>query len=243
MGCIESALYDEILTTFTVRIADTELLRQQAFRLRHQVYCVEHAFEPRRPDSVETDDFDNRAPHALLYHRAVDEPLGTVRLVLPEPGATAGTLPIHAVSAPDLFKRVGLPLGATAEISRFALSRERLHGLQRATGPDETRHVLSFACLGLIAALRQIARAHGITHTVAVMEPSLRRRLSMIGLPMIEMGDPVNHHGVRVPCYTRIDLLEMRLKRLRPDLWPVLTADVATPWSASQPGRVPAWAA
>jgi N-acyl amino acid synthase of PEP-CTERM/exosortase system len=243
MGCIASVLHDEILTTFTVRIADTDSLRQQAFQLRHQVYCVENAFEPRRADSIETDGFDTRAPHALLFHRDAEAPIGTVRLVLPEQHVKTGTLPIHAVCAADLFKRIGLPLGGTAEISRFALSRERLHRLQQSAGPDATRNVLSFACLGLIAALRQIARAHGITHTVAVMEPSLRRRLSMIGLPMVEMGDPVNHHGVRVPCYTRIDQLEMRLKRLRPDLFPVLTADVATPWSVSQPGRLPAWAA
>jgi N-acyl amino acid synthase of PEP-CTERM/exosortase system len=243
MGCIAAALYDEILTTFTVRIADTEPLRQQAFRLRHQVYCVENAFEPRRPNGLETDCYDDRAPHALLYHRAAEEPLGTVRLVLPAGGSARGTLPIHAICESDLFARIGLPLQSTAEISRFALSRERVQNLQRTIAQDESRHVLSFACLGLIAALRQIARTHGITHTVAVMEPSLRRRLTMIGLPMVEMADPVNHHGVRVPCYTRIDQLEMRLKRLRPDLFPVLTADVASPWNATEAGRVPAWAA
>ncbi|HEX2113772.1 MAG TPA: PEP-CTERM/exosortase system-associated acyltransferase [Alphaproteobacteria bacterium] len=243
MGCIASALHDEILTTFAVRIADTDLLRQQAFRLRHQVYCIENALEPRRPDGIETDSFDDRAPHALLFHRAAEEPLGTVRLVLPKPGATGGTLPMHAVCPESLFENARLPLAATAEISRFAVSRVRLQGLQQAIGSDETRHVLSFASLGLVAALRQIARAHGITHTVALMEPSLRRRLSIIGLPMTEMGDPVNHHGIRVPCYTRIDQLEAGLKRLRPDLWPVLTADVANPWNPVGPGPAPAWAA
>jgi N-acyl amino acid synthase of PEP-CTERM/exosortase system len=230
-------------TTFTVRIADTETLRQHAFRLRHQVYCVENAFEPRRADGIETDRFDSRAPHALLFHRAVDEPLGTVRLVLPENGAPASSLPMHAVCAPDLFARIGLPPAGTAEISRFALSRERLRLLQQTTGPDESRHVLSFASLGLLAALRQIARAHGMTHFAAVMEPSLRRRLAIIGLPLVEMGPPVNHHGVRIPCYTRIDELEMGLKRLRPDLWPVLTAEIVSPRDVAQPGRMPAWAA
>lgn len=243
MGCIASALHDEILTTFTVRIADTDSLRQQAFRLRHQVYCVENAFEPRRADGIETDSFDTRAPHALLFHRAAAEPIGTVRLVLPEHGARTGTLPVHGICAADMLMQAGLPIATTTEISRFALSRDRLQKLQQTTGPDETRHVLSFASLGLLAAMRQIARAHGMTHFAAIMEPSLRRRLSILGLPMIEMGNPVNHHGVRVPCYTRIDQLEMRLKRLRPDLFPVLTADVATPWSVSQPGRLPAWAA
>jgi N-acyl amino acid synthase of PEP-CTERM/exosortase system len=243
MGCIASALHDEILTTFTVRIADTDSLRQQAYRLRHQVYCIENAFEPRRPDAIETDAFDRRAPHALLFHRAAEEPLGTVRLVLPEPGATDGTLPMHAVCPASQFVRARLPSAGTAEISRFALSRERLRRLQEMTGPDESRHVLSFASLGLLAALRQIARAHGVTHFAAVMEPSLRRRLSMIGLPLIEMGPPVAYHGVRIPCYTRIDQLETGLKRLRPDLFPVLTAEVVNPWDIARPGTLPAWAA
>ena len=243
MGCIASALYDDILTTFTVRIADTEILQQQAFKLRHQVYCVENAFEPRQPDGMERDLFDQRAPHALLFHRGADEPLGTVRVVLPTAGAGFGTLPIHAVCSSDPFVRSDLPVDATAEISRFALSRERLRALQSSTTGEESRHLLSFACLGLIAAVRQISRANGITHIVAVMEPSLRRRLSILGLPMIEMGNPVSYHGVRVPCYSRLDQLEQRLKRLRPDLFPVLTADVARPWSVPEPGRVPAWAA
>lgn len=240
MGRIAASFCDEILDTFTVRLADTPVLRREAFRLRHQVYCVENAFEPPRPDGIEMDAFDDRSPHALLFHRAAAEPLGTVRLVLPTPD-DAGLLPIQALCGPNVFARIGLPLASTAEISRFALSRERLQAVQRTVASEETRHVFSYACLGLIAALRQIARTHGITHTVAVMEPSLRRRLAMIGLPMVEMGDPVEHHGMRVPCYTRIDLLEGRLRQLRPDLWPVLTADVASPPAAA--GRVPAWAA
>ena len=243
MGCIASALHDEILTTFTIRIADTESLRQQAYRLRHQVYCVENAFEPRKPDGIETDAFDDRAPHALLFHRAAEEPLGTVRLVMPKPEATTGALPMNAVCPPSMFAAARLPAAGTAEISRFALSRERVSLLQQTTGPDESRHVLSFASLGLLAALRQIARAHGITHVAAIMEPSLRRRLAMIGLPLFEMGPPVNYHGVRIPCYTRIDQLETGLKRLRPDLFPVLTAEVVSPWDIAQPGRLPAWAA
>jgi N-acyl amino acid synthase of PEP-CTERM/exosortase system len=242
MARTAAAFCDEILNTFAVRIADTVPLQNEAFRLRHQVYCVENAFEPRSADGLETDRFDDRAMHALLFHRAAPEPIGTVRLVLPAAGVVHGTLPLHALCAPDLFALAGLPLSSTAEISRLALSRARVQQLQRIA-PDETRHILSYACLGLIAALRKMAHANGITHTVAVMEPSMRRRLTMIGLPMIEMGDPVSHHGVRVPCYTSIELLEMRLRLLRPDLWPILTADIAAACVAPHPGGAPAWAA
>jgi N-acyl amino acid synthase of PEP-CTERM/exosortase system len=243
MARTAAAFCDEILNTFTVRIADTQALLREAFRLRHQVYCVENAFEPRHPDGLETDRFDDRAPHALLFHRASDEPIGTVRLVLPECDATHGTLPVHAVCGPEVFARASLPVASTAEISRFALSRTRLRQIHQTFAPDETRHVLSYACVGLIAALRQMARANGITHVVAVMEPSLRRRLIMIGLPMAEMCDPVNFHGVRVPCCTSLDLLETRLRKLRPDLWPAMTADVVAPMSAALAARTPALAA
>ena len=38
------------------------------FRLRHQVYCEELGFEALKPDSLETDAFDNRAMHACIQH-------------------------------------------------------------------------------------------------------------------------------------------------------------------------------
>lgn len=238
MGCLAGAFHDAFLTTFRVQIADTAALREQAYRLRYQVYCIENQFEPRNADRMERDRFDHRAPHALLFHRNCDLPIGTVRLILPDPEQAFGSLPIHAVCPADTLLDAGLPLQHTAEISRFALSRARLRSLQDAARDEaDGRRLLSFACLGLIGALRHVAVDHGITHTVAVMEPSLRRRLGMIGLPLETLGAPVLYHGLRVPCHTRIDRLEAGFQRQQPELWPVVSAEL--PGS----GRFPALSA
>jgi N-acyl amino acid synthase of PEP-CTERM/exosortase system len=227
MGCVSGAFHDTFLTTFRVQVADTPALREQAYRLRHQVYCIENQFEPRCADGMERDRFDHRAPHALLFHRHCDLPVGTVRLILPDPERPAGSLPIHTACPPETMRAAGLPARHTAEISRFALSRSRLRYLQEAARNEaQDRRVLSFACLGLIGALRHVAVEHGITHTVAVMEPSLRRRLGMIGLPLEPLGAPVLYHGWRVACHTRIDRLEAGFQRQRPELWQVARADL-----------------
>ena len=227
MGCVAGAFHDVFLTTFRVQLADTAALREQAYRLRHQVYCIENEFEPRSADRMERDRFDHRAPHALLFHRNCDLPVGTVRLILPDPEQPAGSLPIHTVCAPDTLTDAGLPALHTAEISRFALSRSRLRELQEAARSEaEHRRILSFACLGLIGALRHVAVDHGITHLVAVMEPPLRRRMSMLGLPLETMGAPVLYHGLRIPCHMRINQLEVDLQQHRPEVWSVVSAEV-----------------
>ena len=227
MGCVAGAFHDAFLTTFRVQIAETAELREQAYRLRHQVYCIENEFEPPCADGLERDRFDDRAPHALLFHRDCDMPVGTVRMILPDPAAPA-SLPFHAVCAPDALLAAGLPPRHTAEISRFALSRERLRDLHVATrGEANARRILSYACLGLIGALRHVAIENDITHAVAVMEPSLRRRLRMIGIGFEGLGGPVRYHGWRVPCHIRIDLLDLGLQQQRPELWPLVGVDGA----------------
>ena len=43
---------------FEILPALDDTLRDDVFRIRHEVYCQELAFEPVRPDRRETDEFD-----------------------------------------------------------------------------------------------------------------------------------------------------------------------------------------
>jgi N-acyl amino acid synthase of PEP-CTERM/exosortase system len=231
MAHLSAAFCEEYLKTFHVRLVEDDTMRREAHRLRHQVYAIENAFEPCNSEEIERDAYDDRAPHALLYHRDFDEPLGTVRLVLPERGRAAGSLPIHDVCPPAILSEIELPIERTGEISRFALSKARFHrllisGKHGSPGQDDSRRILSFACLGLITAVRQIARANGITHVAAIMKPALLRRLEQLGLSFDRLQQPVEHHGLRIPCFTRIERLEAHVQRQRPDLWAV-TAGMA----------------
>jgi N-acyl amino acid synthase of PEP-CTERM/exosortase system len=233
MAILSAAFCEEYLKTFSVRLVDTDDLQREAQRLRYQVYSVENAFEPRNSDELEHDAYDARAPHALLFHNELDEPLGTVRLVLPDTKRAEGSLPIHGVCPAELFSSVDLPTDKTGEISRFALSKVRFQRLLHRAGPaapghhDDSRRALSFACLGLITAVRQIASANGITHVAAIMKPALLRRLQLLGLSFDQVHNPVDHHGWRVPCFTRIERLEGDVQRQRPDLWGVFSERMA----------------
>jgi N-acyl amino acid synthase of PEP-CTERM/exosortase system len=232
MAILSAAFCEEYLKTFSVRLVDSDDLRREAQRLRYQVYSVENDFEPRNSDELEYDAYDERAPHALLFHNELDEPLGTVRLVLPDAKRAEGSLPIHGVCPAELFSSAELPTEKTGEISRFALSKVRfqrlLHRAPQAPGHhDDSRRALSFACLGLITAVRQIASANGITHVAAIMKPALLRRLQLLGLSFDQVHSPVNHHGWRVPCFTRIERLEGDVQRQRPDLWGVFNERMA----------------
>lgn len=229
MANLSAAFCEEYLKTFKVRLVDSTDLQRQAQHLRYQVYCVEHGFEPPNELGLEYDHYDTRAPHALLYHAAAAEPVGTVRVVLPDEGGHTA-LPIHDVCAPSLLAAADLPPESTGEISRFAISKGRLQPLLGQMGrlhqANHDRHIVGFACLGLITAVRQIAIANDLTHLAALMRPALLRRLRGLGLTFEQLGRPVEHRGLRIPCFMRIDRLEESLQRHRPDLWSVYSASV-----------------
>src|SRR5512143_1580340 len=80
---------------FKVVLAETEEQRNAAFRLRYDVYCIEHPFEDPsvNPGSMERDAFDERALHAILIYRQDNAVIGTVRLLLPDGAENGAALP------------------------------------------------------------------------------------------------------------------------------------------------------
>ena len=104
--------------------ADTPALRDRVYRLRHQVYCIENAFEDpeQHLDGREIDADDERSEHTLLVHRSTGASAGTARVVR---WLTGKPLPIQGLlgrTERQAFE--GLPLETTGEISRFAVSKE-----------------------------------------------------------------------------------------------------------------------
>src|SRR6185295_2556773 len=68
--------------SFEVVPAVSAALRDEAFRIRHQVYCEELGFEPSRPDGREADEYDAQSLHCLIRSRRSDEFVGCTRLIL-----------------------------------------------------------------------------------------------------------------------------------------------------------------
>ena len=123
-------LLDAFSRYFEVILVDTDELREQVFKLRYQVYCVETRFEDESafPDDMESDAYDSKSAHTLLRHRDTGWWAGTVRLVLPDAANPDTIYPVE-VACGKVFSAerrgpIELPRATAAEVSRFAVSKE-----------------------------------------------------------------------------------------------------------------------
>jgi N-acyl amino acid synthase of PEP-CTERM/exosortase system len=221
-------------------LADIEALRNACFRVRHQVYCQERRFESAAafPNGLETDEHDSHSLHGLLRYRRTGEPVGTVRLILPR--SRDADLPLYS-----LVKRSGCgtavlpPVAVTAEVSRFAISKDfrgragdGSHG-SPVPRPDDHGAIANMA-LGLMAIVFKMRSMSAVEYLCAVMEPALIRLLSRFGIRWRAVGPLIEHRGWRQPCVARIDDMTNTIATERPDVWSLISGTGA----AAMPGPV-----
>ncbi len=200
---------------FDVIRAATPSLVREAYKLRYQVYCVENPFEDpdQQVGACESDDNDDRSIHTLLLHRRTGEVAGTSRVILPD---RSRPLPVATLlEGSDRRRFDGFPADHTAELSRFAVSKQfrRRRGEERyadagfgdAALIETERRLMPFVSLGLIRGMCDICLEYGITHLAAVMEPPLIRILHRLGIKFMPIGGIVVHHGLRQPCFALAD--------------------------------------
>jgi N-acyl amino acid synthase of PEP-CTERM/exosortase system len=244
------SMQQDLLSAFTQYFelvhADSDELRAQVYRLRHQVYVVETGFEhesdcKHQLDAEgnlvawEEDEFDPRSDHYLVLHRRTGIHAGTVRLILPEPGAPAAPFPIELhcpLDEPVLDPLLRHHLG---EISRLAVSKvfkRRLGEAESLAGvasdislyfDQDERRILPHISLGLFAAVMRMAHYHGISHCYAVMEPSLVRLLGRFGVVFRRIGPNIEYHGLRMPCITSADETLPSIHVVAPQVWDLIT--------------------
>ena len=195
-----------------VEIADTIETIHEAHRLRHQVYCLERGFETS-VGNVEIDAFDSHARHIVLRKRASGEVIGTARLIMPRPDKPGSSFPMHQVCAPGLFRHI--PTWSSAEVSRFAVSKER-RGLSTAA--------TSLSRLALVRGLVELSQREGVTHWCAVMERTLLRLLRASSIHFEPMGAAIEYHGLRQPAYCEVAGMLERMEWEQPDIWGFVTA-------------------
>src|SRR3954454_11173499 len=68
---------------FEVVPAYSDALKDEVYRIRHQVYCEDLNFEPSRPDGRETDEHDSHSLHLLMRSVNTGEFIGCSRVVRP----------------------------------------------------------------------------------------------------------------------------------------------------------------
>lgn len=193
---------------------------EEALRLRYRVYCEETGYEDaaRFPDGLERDHYDAHSLQMLVRHRPTGIVVGAVRLIMPCWWEPSWSFPFETVCGwpgeGQPAHAIGSPRHDAAEVSRFAVSRQALAAIQRrdvdrwevaVQSCDDPRRPPQLVALGLIALLFGVSAEYGINRWYAMMEPSLARHLSKLGIDFQKIGPPVEHRGRRYPMMARVD--------------------------------------
>lgn len=227
-------LVDHYRKWFDIIPAATPDLVRESQRLRYQVYCLETGFENKKdfPDGLECDLDDSRSVCSLLIHRPTGMVAGTVRLILPDRTVSGRRLPAFTVSdSLSALDEATLPRRKTAEISRFAISKEfrkrredsHIPALYEITGDPGDQRVIPHITLGLMQAILSMSLANDISHLATVVEPTLDRLIRRLGIFFKPIGPLVDHHGRRRAHYRDIASLLDDVYRTKPAIWEVLT--------------------
>jgi len=191
--------------------AFSDALKDEVYRIRHQVYCEELAYEPQRADRREYDEYDAQSLHLLIRDVHNGEFTGCTRLVRVRAEDPYYPLPFEKMCASTLDRSIvdpaKLPRDTIGEISRLALLSQfrRRKGEEKCEGafsqdirPLTNLHfprVLTDLTLGIIA----LARASGIDTLFVLTEARLARHLRTLGFNFQAIGAPIEHRGQRLP--------------------------------------------
>ncbi len=207
-----------------VEVARTPEQILEAKQLRYRVYCEERGFEPGQ-DGIEQDEYDQNAIHVLVRGRATGKVYGTLRVIRSKRAEAGLGFPMERVC--EDYVLAPLPLAATAEMSRFALTRDR-------TGLSP--HAAALTRLLLVRGAVQVSGELGLTHWCAIMEKTLLRLLRSTSIYFVPVGPAVEYHGLRQPAIFPLAEGLERMRRENRPLWSLLTGD-GTLWSEDMTRR------
>ncbi|MDL1967693.1 MAG: PEP-CTERM/exosortase system-associated acyltransferase [Deltaproteobacteria bacterium] len=214
--------------------ADSEDLKNAIYQLRYKVYVEEFAFEKKEdhPNGYEKDEYDENSIHFAALD-GNDEVVGAVRLVL---NSEKGFPIEHAVKTKFIGDKPSLD--KITEISRLAVSsnfrRRKEDGqfgvesyIKKSEGgilPDkgpasdqQEKRKRPVIVLGLYKILYHASKRMGITHWYMITEEKLFYTLIKYGFIFYQIGEPVQHHGTRVPYLGIILDIEQRLIKEKPE--------------------------
>ena len=213
---------------FEIVFANTPELIKEGQRIRHQVYSDELGWEPKYPDGLEKDEYDQSAYTLLLRHKQSGVYAGTVRIIVPPCDRDDFELPFqaHCFESIKQENREGLCLssGFYGEVSRlavpeqfrrrkgeknkpFVLNFKREDGkmLSRELTADELRAFPNIA-ISLYLAIIAMAKLFNHKMMYVVVEPRLARSMKFAGIHFQQIGEDMDYHGKRaVFCLPRND--------------------------------------
>jgi N-acyl amino acid synthase of PEP-CTERM/exosortase system len=245
-GLQQQAFHHAYYKTFAVVRADDDEHKRQVFELRYQVYCAENAFiDPSEcPGRIERDAYDGKAVHHLLIHRDSGQPVGTIRLSLPDKDAPGQSFEMQKLCDHPLLQIESRVLNM-AEISRFCMAphfrrRPRDGHLlpayyeQEDGGPEDAeggvgfrrplfRRRIPYAPLGLMMASFETMLENGITNCITMMETRQFQTLKSLGLNWRVLGPRLPMHGMQQPLIFNIKAVLDNMREVNPPCWEILS--------------------
>ena len=226
---------------FEVVPANSELLKDEVYRVRHQVYCEDLAFEPLRADGRESDDYDAHSLHLLIRSVQTGEFVGCTRIIRVRPADPDHPLPFEKACAATLDRSIvdpsQLPRASIAEVSRLAVvSRYR----KRKDDDKKNPMPLSDSDFGTPAQPRfpyipialylgtvELARLNNIQTLFVLTERRLASHFKKLGVNIQTIGGPVEHRGERIPSMLSIDSVVKDIRTLLRPLYQVIAVEIA----------------
>ncbi len=234
---------------FEIVPAYSEALKDEVFRIRHQVYCEELAFEPQRPDRRETDDYDAQSLHLLIRSIQTGGFIGCTRLVRMRPSDPYHPLPFEKACAKTIDRSIidpaQLPRDSIAEVSRLAVVaqfRRRKEDKKNSPisitdsdfgTPEQPR--FPYIPIGLYLGTVELARLNGIKTLFVLTEERLASHFRKLGVNIQAIGGPVEHRGQRIPSMLSTTGILDDLRMLMRPLYRVIAEEIAR---HSEPSKV-----
>lgn len=219
---------------FSLVVANSQLLQEEVYKIRYQVYCEELNYEPPEnfPNGMETDIYDTHSIHCLLKHKSTGMYTGCVRIIIPknEHCESPNSLPANLDSSET--DKLAFPWQKFAsamvypspeyewtnicEISRLAVRaefRKRQGDDEIPLGtalPDLSGGQRRFPLIAMSLYWAAFCLALNLNLDIfAIMEPRLARHLRRCGLRYCMISDLFEYHGQRAIFYTKpSELLE-----------------------------------
>ncbi|WP_189406181.1 PEP-CTERM/exosortase system-associated acyltransferase [Alteromonas halophila] len=202
-------------------LAENDALRDEAYRIRHKVYCEELSFEPEREDRLELDEFDAFSLHSLIKHYTSGNYAGTVRIVRPQEEGQQLPIEKYCLSSitDDKLNPANFARHQVCEVSRLAVPKEfrrrqtdQYSGaatgvINQSTYSETELRCFPFIAIGLYFSAAAIIVNKEIDHSYVMMEPRLARSMGFVGIKFKQIGPVVEYHGKRAPYYINPGML------------------------------------
>ena len=195
--------------------AITDELRDEVFRIRHNVYCEELAFEKVKAEGKEQDEFDAQSIFSMIKHKPSNTYTSCVRVV--KSANETELLPIEKYCSDSIQNKELHPSNferhEVAEISRLAVKSDfrrrrtdkfrgsAIGAINEPTYSETELRCFPFIAIGLYMAAATMTIEIGVKHVYVMMEPRLARSMKFVGINFVQLGQAIDYHGLRAPYY------------------------------------------